>query len=259
MKPHVFLALSMLGLAACGTDTPPSSLAPATESVTAAGSTVDDPLITAQELSQLVQILASDEFEGRAPGTPGEEKTVAWLSEQFGAAGLKPANGDSFFQTVPLAQSTVIPESALMIVANADGMNESYAYRDDMVLTPKAAGEETAISDSELVFVGYGIVAPEYDWNDYAGIDMAGKTAVILINDPGFATGDPELFNGRAMTYYGRYTYKYEEARRQGAAAALIIHETEPAAYPWDVVRSSWTGPQFDLVREPGSSERLPI
>jgi Zn-dependent M28 family amino/carboxypeptidase len=256
---RVVLGVSMLSLAACGTDTPPASQAPAGAPVMAVGGPVDDPRITEQELTQLVQTLASDEFEGRAPGTSGEERTVAWLSEQFATIGLQPGNGDAFFQKVPLAQSTVVPESALMHVAYPDGVSASYAYRDDMVLTPKAAGEGTAISASELVFVGYGIVAPEYDWNDYDGIDMTGKTAVILINDPGFATGDSELFNGKAMTYYGRYTYKYEEARRQGAAAALIIHETAPAAYPWDVVRSSWTGPQFDLVREPGSSDRLPI
>ncbi|MFT7288809.1 MAG: Zn-dependent M28 family amino/carboxypeptidase/short-subunit dehydrogenase, partial [Halieaceae bacterium] len=219
----------------------------------------DDADITEAELSALIQVLASDEFEGRAPNTPGEDKTIAWLTERFREVGLKPGNAGSFTQAVPLAKSTVKPESAQLSLKAADGTTQAYRYRDDMVIWPKAGGQRHSISDSELVFVGYGIVAPEYDWDDYGNIDMSGKTAVILINDPGFATEDAGLFNGRSMTYYGRYTYKFEEARRQGAAAALIIHETAPAAYPWDVVRSSWTGPQFDLVRESGTGERLPM
>ena len=123
-------------------------------------------------------------------------------------------------------------------------------YGDEVVFWTKQAREYRKIRDSEVVFVGYGIVAPEYNWNDYEGIDVKGKTVVILVNDPGFATGKLRLFNGRSMTYYGRWTYKFEEAARQGAAAAIVIHEEEPAAYPWSVVENSWQGPQLDLQRD---------
>jgi Zn-dependent M28 family amino/carboxypeptidase len=125
-----------------------------------------------------------------------------------------------------------------------------------MAWTTRVA-EQVDLEDSELVFVGYGIVAPEYDWNDYEGLDVTGKTVVILVNDPGFFTGDPELFNGGSMTYYGRWTYKYEEAARQGAAGALIIHETEPAAYGWNTVEGSWAGPQFSMVAEDNNMSRV--
>ncbi|MDC0080242.1 M28 family peptidase, partial [Pseudomonadota bacterium] len=128
---------------------------------------------------------------------------------------------------------------------------------DEVVFWTKQAREYRKIRDSEVVFVGYGIVAPEYNWNDYEGIDVKGKTVVILVNDPGFATGKLRLFNGRSMTYYGRWTYKFEEAARQGAAAAIVVHEEEPAAYPWSVVENSWQGPQLDLQRDDLGADRV--
>jgi len=191
-----------------------------------------------------VERLASDEFEGRAPGSAGERKTVEYLEREFLALGLQPVAGSSFRQSVPLVEITAVPAQTYLTVAAPTGQVD-LALGDDMVLNTRRMQPESAILDSELVFVGYGIVAPEYGWDDYAGLDMRGKTALILVNDPGFATGDPGLFRGRAMTYYGRWTYKFEEAARQGAAAALIIHQTAPAAYPWQVVRNSWTGPRL--------------
>ncbi len=193
-----------------------------------------------------VRTLASDEFEGRAPGTRGDRLTVNYLVRQFSDLGLEPGYGDSFLQPVPMVELT--NEMRSDIAVEHDGESFSLTYPEQMIIGTRRLGNEPqGIEDSELVFVGYGIVAPEYDWNDYEGLDVEGKTVVILVNDPGYATGDDNLFNGNAMTYYGRWTYKYEEAARQGAAAALIVHETEPASYGWDVVINSWSGAQFEL------------
>lgn len=186
--------------------------------------------------------LASDEFEGRKPATEGGRKTVDYIVNQFKALGLKPGNGDSFLQQVPFVEITAGTDASLRL-----GDHELQYVR-DMVIGTKRVQKEMAITDSPLVFVGHGVVAPEYGWNDYAGLDMHGKTAVILINDPGFATKDESIFRGKAMTYYGRWTYKFEEAARQGAAGALIIHDEEPAAYPWETVQNGWTGPQLGIV-----------
>ena len=200
-----------------------------------------------------VERLASDEFEGRAPGSAGERKTVEYLEREFLALGLQPVDGASFRQPVPLVEITAVPAQTYLTVAARAGQVD-LALGEDMVLNTRRVLPESAILDSDLVFVGYGIVAPEYGWDDYAGLDMRGKTALILVNDPGFASGDPELFRGRTMTYYGRWTYKFEEAARQGAAAALIIHQTAPAAYPWEVVRNSWTGPRFSAESPDGNA-----
>ncbi len=215
-------------------------------------------IFDAGRLSTHVRVLSSDEFEGRAPSSEGERKTTAYLSEQFAAAGLSPANGGSFLQPVPVVEITTQPDTQ-MTITHADSPARSLKYGEDMMVWTKRVVEQTQISDSELVFVGYGIVAPEYDWNDYEGIDMRGKTAVILVNDPGFATGQESLFRGKAMTYYGRWTYKYEEAARQGADGAIIVHETAPAAYPWAVVSGSWSGPQFDLVSQDNNMSRVQV
>lgn len=197
--------------------------------------------------AQHVQTLASDEFQGRAPGTRGGEMTIDYLVREFSEIGLKPGYGDSYLQPVPMIELTNAERSDLSVDLGGESMTLSYP--EQMVINSRRLGTEPhAVEDSEIVFVGYGIVAPEYDWNDYAGLDVEGKTVVILVNDPGFATGDEELFNGRAMTYYGRWTYKYEEAARQGAAAALVVHETEPASYPWEVVVNSWSGAEFVLA-----------
>ncbi len=196
-----------------------------------------------------VATLASDEFEGRAPGSRGERLTVDFLVREFAELGLQPGYGDSFLQPVPMVELTNRHRSSLDIVFDDEAM--ALAYPDDMIINSRLLGEqEHGVADSDVVFVGYGIVAPEYDWNDYAGLDVEDKTVVILVNDPGFDSGDEAVFNGRAMTYYGRWTYKYEEAARQGAAAAIIVHETEPASYPWEVVINSWSTPEFVLAAD---------
>jgi Zn-dependent M28 family amino/carboxypeptidase len=213
--------------------------------------------LSTDELARDVAILASDEFEGRFPASAGEEKTITFLKEEFEKVGLEPGNGDSYFQEVPLVEITAVPQTNLVITGGKKPLE--FAFMDDFVGVTLRVQEEVTIEDSDMIFVGYGIVAPEYDWNDYEGIDVKGKTVVMLVNDPGFATEDPELFNGRAMTYYGRWTYKYEEAARQGAACAIIIHETEPAAYGWGVVQNGWTGPNFSLVTEDGNASRCAV
>jgi Zn-dependent M28 family amino/carboxypeptidase len=200
------------------------------------------PPVAAADYERFLSVLAADEFAGRKPGTQGERRTVDYLVEQFRALGLEPGNGDSFVQQVPIVEVTAGSDASLRLGEH------SLRYPDDTVVWAGRVVPQVSLEDSPLVFVGYGIVAPEYGWNDYAGLDMRGKTAVILVNDPGFATGDPALFRGRTMTYYGRWTYKYEEAARQGAAAALIIHETEPAAYPWETVQNGGVGPRLELA-----------
>jgi len=213
--------------------------------------------LSAEELIQDVKVLSSDEFEGRFPASQGEEKTVKFIKEAFEEAGLKPGNKVSFFQEVPLVEITAKPSSNLIISGGSHPLE--FEFEDDFVGLTLRVQKKVSVDDSDMVFVGYGIVAPEYHWNDYEGIDVKGKTVVMLVNDPGFATLDPELFNGRAMTYYGRWTYKYEEAARQGAACAVIIHETEPAAYGWDVVKNGWTGPNFSLISEDGNASRCAV
>jgi len=208
----------------------------------------DMPEVTAGDISietmkDITKTLSSDEFEGRMPGTVGEELTVALLTEKFAAAGLEPGNNGSWVQKVPLMEITGKEYAPLKI--SGKGVDLSFAPSKDWVGVTYREEAETTLADSELVFVGYGINAPEKGWNDYAGIDMTGKTAVILVNDPDYETKGLEGdFNGRAMTYYGRWTYKYEEAAKQGAAGAIIVHDEFPAAYGWNVVESSWTGPQ---------------
>lgn len=195
-------------------------------------------------MKRLVKELSSDAFEGRAPGTAGEEKTLALLSAEFAKLGLKPGNNGSWFQDVPLVEITAKNVSPLTFRTGKGTV--SAAYGPEMVIaTYRTTQPHIEVKDSPVVFVGYGINAPEKGWNDYAGLDVRGKTVVILVNDPDYETaGLSGPFNGRAMTYYGRWTYKYEEAARQGAAAAIIVHDTVPAAYGWNVVQSSWTGAQ---------------
>lgn len=213
-----------------------------------ASTALDIPAVDAGDISEatikdVTSLLASDEFEGRMPGTIGEAKTIALLTERFKTAGLKPGNGDSWVQEVPLIEITGKNYAPLAIAGQ--GGNLSLNFAKDWVGVTYREEAKTTLKDSELVFVGYGINAPEKGWNDYTGLDVKGKTVVILVNDPDWQTDRLEgPFNGKAMTYYGRWTYKYEEAARQGAAGALIVHQTDPAAYGWNVVESSWTGPQ---------------
>jgi Zn-dependent M28 family amino/carboxypeptidase len=204
-----------------------------------------------------IRVLASDEYEGRGIASAAEEKTVDYIVNRFIEYGLQPGFGDSYVQDVPLIR--IQARQGAKLVVDTGPEKASLGYGADAVFWTKRADEKIELTDSELVFVGYGVVAPEYGWDDYAGLDVEGKTVVVLVNDPGYVTQDPDLFNGRTMTYYGRWTYKFEEAARQGASAALIVHQTEPAAYGWGVVTSTWTGPQFALDRRDGGAGRLAI
>lgn len=202
-----------------------------------------------KELKSHIKILSSDEFGGRAPATPGGKMTTELLVREFKKLGLKPGNGDSYLQSVPLVSIVSEPKSKLKIA------DMQFDFLKNFVANSRQTRQRVALKDSELVFVGYGINAPEYGWNDYKDIDVKGKTVVVLVNDPGYASQDPKLFDGNTMTYYGRWIYKYEEAARQGAAGAIIIHETKPASYGWNVIESSWSGAQYHLpakeVNEP--------
>ena len=203
-----------------------------------------------------ISTLASDDFEGRAPGTEGGQLTKNFISQTFQDFDLDPIDGN-YFLDVPTSEITLKDSSYLTL--SFRGNDRKMINGKEVVFWTKQARDYRKIRDSEVVFVGYGIVAPEYNWNDYEGIDVTGKTVVILINDPGFATRKLRLFNGRSMTYYGRWTYKFEEAARQGAAAAIIVHEEEPAAYPWSVVENSWQGPQLDLQRDDLGADRVTL
>ncbi len=261
------LGVLALTLAACGGDsTEDAPIAPqsAQESTPAESSTAAiEPAFDEQRLHRNIEILASDEFEGRQPASTGEAKTIKHLRDAFKALGLEPGNGDSWFQSASLVSIEADPNMTMTLTSAADTEQAStvqtLAYGSEFMAWTKRVETASSLTDSELVFVGYGIVAPEYNWNDYDGVDMKGKTAVILVNDPGFATQDPAVFKGNAMTYYGRWTYKYEEAARQGAAGAIIVHETDAAGYPWDVVSGSWSGPQFDLYAKDKNMSRAQV
>lgn len=206
---------------------------------------VEVPALSEATMKDVTRELSLDSYEGRAPGSVGEEKTIALLIAKFKAAGLQPGNNGSWTQDVPLIEITAKNVSALS-VADKSGKAMSFAYGSEFVIGSYRETPKTDIKQSDMVFVGHGIVAPEKGWNDYAGVDVKGKTVVVMVNDPDFENdGLDGPFGGKAMTYYGRWTYKFEEAARQGAAAVLIIHDTAPAAYGWNVVNSSWTGAQF--------------
>jgi len=219
------------------------------------------PVIATEKLLQDITQLADDEFEGRAPMSAGEALTLDFIEQRFQALGVSPLFGDSYRQAVPLVAITTEPDAQMVISSTDQESAEPITlhYAEDIMLWSQQPKEQLSIANSEMVFVGYGVVAPEYNWNDYAGVDVTGKTVIILVNDPGFSSNDNQLFEGRAMTYYGRWTYKFEEAARQGAAAALIVHDTEPASYPWAVVSNSWSGPQFHLDLSSDDSNLLPI
>lgn len=215
--------------------------------------------ITEQDLSLRIKELSSDNFEGRAPGTPGGIAASQYIADEMNSIGLIPMGSDgSYFQSVELTAQTLLPNSQMNINFDRESVFDGNDKKNSVYWT-KRLNENIDIKSSELVFVGYGINAPEYNWNDYSEIDVKGKTVLILINDPGFATQDETLFKGNAMTYYGRWTYKYEEAARQGAAAAIIIHETAPASYGWQVVSGSWSGEQYDLVRPDKGASRTAL
>jgi len=204
--------------------------------------------ISADNLSRHVRVLASDEFEGRAPATPGEEKTIAYVVDALKQAGVQPGGEQGgWTQAVPLVRAQV--DGAVTASLRMGGNTQTLANGEDVVLQSLSPVDRIALADAPLVFVGYGIDAPERGWDDFKGVDLSGKVAVVLVNDPDFETEAPGAFDGRAVTYYGRWTYKYEELARQGAAGVLIVHETAPAAYGWATVRASGLSAVFDIPR----------
>jgi Zn-dependent M28 family amino/carboxypeptidase len=252
----MFLVLAPFALA-CATErndssggVSPAEIKPALDSMT------DDDLLTH------IKVLASDEYEGRGPGTKGEELTVNYLTEQFKQLGLKPGNPDgTYIQKVPLVGFTAQPTASF----TAGGKTMSLKFPEDYVAVSRRFVPEVKVENSEMVFVGYGVVAPEYGWDDYKGVDVKGKTIVMLINDP--AIPDPQdpskldekMFKGKAMTYYGRWTYKYEIATEKGAAAAVIIHESGPAGYPYEVVSGSWGRENFEIQTPDKNMSRVAV
>jgi Zn-dependent M28 family amino/carboxypeptidase len=220
------------------------------------------PDVDTKAVMDHVKVLSSDEFEGRAPGSKGEELTVAYLIDQFKKIGLKPGNTDgTYVQKVPLVGIT--PTPAPMVISKGS-QQLTLKWKDDVVAWTKHVADSARIDKSELVFVGYGVVAPEFNWDDYKGVDVKGKTIVMLINDPPVpdpadpSKRDPKVFGGKAMTYYGRWTYKYEIAAAKGAAGVIIVHETEPASYPFSVVQNK-VDEQFDLVTPDKNMSRVSI
>lgn len=218
--------------------------------------------ITADGMLAPIKVLSSDEFQGRLPGTRGEDLTVNYLTEQFQAIGLEPGNPDgTYVQDVPLAGYKSVPQ--LRLVANHRRI--PMKPLDDYVAVSRHLTKEVDVNNSEVVFVGYGVVAPEYGWDDYKGVDVKGKTILMLVNDPPVPDPndpsklDAKMFKGRAMTYYGRWTYKYEIAAKKGAAAAIIIHETGPAGYPWAVVRAGWGNENFDIRTPDKNMSTAPV
>ncbi|HRQ52597.1 MAG TPA: peptidase M28, partial [Agriterribacter sp.] len=200
---------------------------------------------SADSLGKHIAELSDDGFEGRKPFTDGETKTIGYLKDKFIAAGLEPGNGDSYFQAVPMVNITT-NAAPLMQVRSARG-NFTLKGPDDYVIWTDKTNAAVSLDNDELVFAGYGVVAPEYNWNDYEGLDVKGKVVMVLVNDPGFNAGDTSLFKGKTMTYYGRWTYKFEEAARQGAKACLVIHNTVAASYPFTVVQNNWNASRLRL------------
>jgi hypothetical protein len=250
LKRDVATAAFLVLLAGCAvTDERPAvsmeTAAPALESV------------EADRLLAHIEVLASDEFEGRLPGTPGEERTVSYLIEQFEALGLEPGNPDgTYTQDVTLVGIRTASTGSLAV----NGETMPLRFPDNFVGVSYRGDDRVEVSASEVVFVGYGVEAPEYDWDDYKGQDMTGKTLVMLVSDPPVAHPDdpaaldPNMFNGEAMTLYGRWTYKYEVGAARGADAVLVVHETGPAGYPWDVVTGSWGGENMSIQSDGGDA-----
>jgi len=239
---NLALAIIAFGLTQCQAPAPSEEVA----------SKIDVLGITAH-----IETLASDDFQGRMPNTVGEEKTVSYVTNAFKQLGLQPGNGDSFTQEVPLVEIESTPQGP-MTIKSSDG-SKDLTYLDEFVALTRRVEPTVTLEDSELIFAGYGIVAPEYNWNDYQDIDVTGKTVVVLVNDPGYGTTDSTFFKGNTMTYYGRWTYKYEEAARQGAAGVIIIHADGPAGYPWEVVRGGWSGPSQYLKAADNNASRCAI
>jgi Zn-dependent M28 family amino/carboxypeptidase len=209
------------------------------------------------KLSEHIKVLSSDAFEGRGPATPGEDKAIHYIADQMKAEGLEPAGDNgTWFQDVPLARFQV---KNVKMSLTAGGQTEALTQGDQAVIQSKLPRDHIDIKNAPLVFVGYGVKAPERHWDDFKGVDLHGKVMVVLVNDPDFENPKSTLFGGPAETYYGRWTYKYEEAARQGALGTLIVHETKPASYGWNTVKNSNANAQFDIVREDPTKEHAPF
>ncbi|HEX8148185.1 MAG TPA: M28 family metallopeptidase [Pyrinomonadaceae bacterium] len=261
---------ALLSLAGACTTTAPNSNTAATTPTTAANTAAGLPAelkpaldsVNADDLLRHIKALSSDEYEGRGPGTKGEELSVKYITEQFQKLGLKPGNPDgTFVQKVPLAGFKAEPEASF----KAGDKEMKLENLKDYVAVSRRYEPQVNVENSDVVFVGYGVTAPEYGWDDYKGLDVRGKTIVMLINDPAVPSPsnpnelDPNVFKGKAMTYYGRWTYKYEEATRRGAAAAVIVHEEKPAGYPFEVVSGSWGRENFDIVSPDKNASRVGV
>ena len=245
-----FLSLLIFVVACINSPTNLSTNSAATDSSVATELKPAFESITSDDILKHIKVLAADEFEGRGPGTNGEELTVKYLTEQYQRLGLKPGNPDgTYIQKVPLVGFTGTPTASF----TAGSKQIDLKFPQDYVAVSRRFVPESKVENSDVVFVGYGVVAPEYGWDDYKGLDVRGKTIVMLINDPQVPDSsdptklDDKMFKGKAMTYYGRWTYKYEIAAQKGAAAAVIIHETGPAGYPYEVVSGSWSRENFDI------------
>jgi len=248
---HIILGASAMALAvACSPAEQPNSSA----AVIDADGIVDYKF--SDTFRQHLEVISSDEFEGRAPGTKGEELTIDYIAGKMQALGIKSFTNERYTQPVPLVR--IEPTTVTDMTLKHNGETSSFSYRTDMTGWTNRVVDGVDITDSEMVFVGYGIVAPEFGWNDYEGLDVEGKTVVMFVNDPGYATQDAELFNGNAMTYYGRWTYKYEEAARQGATGAIIIHETGPAGYGWGVIAGG-SPVRFTMKTENNNMHRVEL
>jgi len=263
-KTALVLASVLLSAAACSTraERPAADQAPGPTPTVQRTTIGDLPEPDIDAVLAHTKTLSSDEFQGRSPGTKGEELTVAYIADQFRKLGLKPGNTDgTFVQKVPLVGITPAPAP---LILRKGGQEQRLAWKDDVVAWTKHVAPSAAIDNSDVVFVGYGVVAPEYDWDDYKGLDVTGKTLVMLVNDPPVQDPDnpgaldPKVFGGRAMTYYGRWTYKFEMAASKGAAGVLLVHETESAGYPFSVVQAK-VFEQFDLVTPDKNMKRAAI
>ncbi|SNR57312.1 M28 family metallopeptidase [Hymenobacter mucosus] len=230
-------------LTSCQTQSTTTTAAAPAATAEATQPAAASPAISAATIGKYLQEVSADEMMGRKPFTVGEERSTKYLADQFQRLGLQPSPDGSYFQPVPLVEITGTPSPTMQIKGKSQ--NLSFQYKTDFVAFTQREQPQVAVTNSPLVFAGYGVVAPEYGWDDYAGLDVKGKTVVVLVNDPGNAGNDTTLFNGKAMTYYGRWTYKYEEAARHGAAGLLIVHDTKPAAYPWSVVLSGAISPKL--------------
>ncbi|HUP68009.1 MAG TPA: peptidase M20, partial [Sphingomicrobium sp.] len=261
MMRAIFILGSIFVVAACAADPQPVPLLPADHNgppqLPANNPRIDPADISTERMSEITRVLASDDFQGRSMGTVGEEKTLTYLIQQFHMAGLEPGgeNG-SWTQTVPMIRTKL--QAPMSFAVKQGGSTTALRFPDDIYLSTVLDTNAARIANAPIVFVGYGVNAPERNWDDFKGVDLKGKVALILVNDPDFeaAAGDPVAgkFGGQTMTYYGRWTYKYDEAARRGAIAAIIVHETGGAGYGWNVVQSAM-GENFNIVLPPGAQQ----